>query len=648
MKGLYKRVGAGLLAFVLVFTYALILVPSKTVKAVGSAVLIKSGTISMEGANTSRNMAVGKDGTIHVVYKENGVIYYTKSTNSGATFSTPAKVVDDGSEAEVAVSSNGRVFVSYYSGSNAYISYSDNGTSFTAVELGEARGGQVNSVHMATDGDYVYAVNCGGNTFWYSSDKGATFNKHENWESRAFSDVLVDTATHNVIVIKDDPSLFIRYSKDYGATFSDEVPVLDKNNTQAFVAYSTAACGNGKVYIAGANKEMYLIDYETAACEKTEIVDLQGEPQNGEMTDEQMEQSRNQQMTRSLSADNSGHVIAGYAKGGKVYYQYSTDKGVSFSSPVEVGTANGANAAINTKTGDVLFLFTDSEGLKLYNVVGGVTGGTSGESAQPATPEVSGRDGAVDAETLKEAYADKTPATDSAANDAGLNATQVVDLLAGNNTAAKEELVEKAVAKGHLTLNIKTDKSKEIKAKVDVPATLLSALTATEMMDGLLGLDNITIDLEVKVTNTKDVDKAVAGAVEAKKATGEELFYFDADMFLTKNGTDKEALTEFGSNKIDITVDIPEAIRGANRVFRLIRTHKDVKTGNLEVDVLEDQDKDANTFTLSTNKLCTLAFAYKSADLKSPKTGADALPFAMILMSFAAVAFVVGAKKYQR
>jgi hypothetical protein len=352
--------------------------------------------------------------------------------------------------------------------------------------------------------------------------------------------------------------------------------------------------------------------------------------------------------TRSISADNSGHVIAGYAKDGKVYYQYSTNSGASFSDPIEVGTANGANAAINTKTGDVLFLFTDSEGLKLYNVVGGVTGGSSGESAQPATPEVSGRDGAVDAETLKEEYADKTPATDSAANDAGLNATQVVDLLAGNDTAAKEELVEKAVAKGHLTLNIKTDKSKEIKAKVDVPATLLSALTATEMMDGLLGLDNITIDLEVKVTNATDVPKAVSNAVEAKKATGEELFFFDADMFLTKNGTDKQALTEFGSNKIDITVDIPEAIRGANRVFRLIRTHTDTATGNLEVDVLEDQDKEANTFTLSTNKLCTLAFAYKSADLKSPKTGADALPFAMILISFAAVAFVVGAKKYQR
>jgi hypothetical protein len=645
MKGLKKRVGAGLLAFVLVFTYALILVPSKTVKATGSAILVKSGTISMEGANTSRNLAVGKDGTIHVVYKENGGIYYTKSTNSGATFSNPVKVVDNGREAEVAVSSNGRVFVSYCIGSNGYIAYSDNGTSFKPVELGAVGGGQAQSVHMATDGDHVYAVNCGGNTFWYSEDSGEHFNKHENWSARAYSDVLVDASTHNVIVIKDKPQLFIRYSTDYGKKFSEEVPVPDQQN-QVSVMFSTAACGNGKVYIAGANREMYLIDYKSAKCETSYVVGFaSSNPENPEQ--ENPENTEIDSTSRSLSADNSGHVIAGYAKDGKVYYQYSTDKGVSFSNPIEVGTANGANAAINPKTGDVLFLFTDSEGLKLYNVVGGVTGGSSGESAQPATPEVSGRDGAVDAETLKEEYADKTPATDSAANDAGLNATQVVDLLAGNDTAAKEELVEKAVAKGHLTLNIKTDKSKEIKAKVDVPATLLSALTATEMMDGLLGLDNITIDLEVKVTNATDVPKAVSNAVEAKKATGEELFFFDADMFLTKNGTDKQALTEFGSNKIDITVDIPEAIRGANRVFRLIRTHTDTATGNLEVDVLEDQDKEANTFTLSTNKLCTLAFAYKSADLKSPKTGADALPFAVILISFAAVAFVVGAKKYQ-
>ncbi len=640
MKGLYKRVGAGLLAFVLVFTYALILVPSKTVKAAGSAILIKSGSISMEGTNTSRNMAVGKDGTIHVVYKENGGIYYTKSTNSGATFSTPVKVVDDGSEAEVAVSSNGRVFVSYCSGSNGYIAYSDNGTSFKAVELSTAGGNQ--SIHMATDGDHVYAVNRRGTTFWYSSDKGVTFNKHENWEGHVYSDVLVDASTHNVIVIKDQPQLFIRYSTDYGKTFSNEVPVPDQEN-QVSVSYSTAACGNGKVYIAGENREMYLIDYKSAKCETSYLVGRAAlNPENPEQ--ENPENTEIESTSRSLSADNSGHVIAGYSMGGKVYYQYSTDKGASFSDPIEVGTADGANAAINTKTGDVLFLFTDKEGLKLYNVVGGVTGG----SAQPATPEVSGRDGAVDAETLKEEYSDKTPATDSAANDAGLNAAQVVDLLSGSDTAAQEALVEKAVAKGHLTLNIKTDKSKEIKAKVDVSATLLSALTAREMMDGLLGLDNITIDLEVKVTNATDVPKAVSNAVEAKKATGEELFYFDADMFLTKNGTDKEALTEFGSNKIEITIDIPEAIRGANRVFRLIRTHTDIATGNLEVDVLEDQDKEANTFTLSTNKLCTLAFAYKSADLKSPKTGADALPFAMILMSFAAVAFVVVAKKYQR
>ena len=45
---------------------------------------------------------------------------------------------------------------------------------------------------------------------------------------------------------------------------------------------------------------------------------------------------------------------------------------------------------------------------------------------------------------------------------------------------------------------------------------------------------------------------------------------------------------------------------------------------------------------------CSMAFAYKAVNLNAPKTGADALPFAMVLMSFAAVAFVVGAKKYQR
>lgn len=652
MRQRVKRVGALVLTFILVLTSALILVPNRKAKASGTATMVKSGNISMEGANTSRNIAVGSDGTIHVVYKDlsDDGIYYIKSTDSGATFSQPTKVVGKGREAEVAVSSNGRVFVSYYFDmtSNFWIAYSDDGTSFTTVVLGSATGGNQIGLHMATDGDNVYAVNSGGTTFWYSSDKGETYSSHSGWDDKAFSDVLVDTSTHNVIVIKDQPALFIRYSTDYGATFSEEVPVPDSQN-QVSVSYSTATCGNGKAYIAGANNVLYMIDYKTAAAVPTTIEGIMPSGKEEGLSDEEIQNLEKQMQSRSICADNAGHVIAGYAKDGKVYYQYSTNSGASFSNPVEVGTANGANAAINTKTGDVLFLFTDSEGLKLYNVVGGVTGGstggTTGGDTKPATPEVGGRDGAVDAATLKEEYAGKTETNDSAAKDAGLSVSQVIDVLAGTNTTEKKELIEKAVEKGHLTLNMKVADKTKVNAKVDIPATLLSALTAEEMVDGIAGLDNIVIDLEIKITEEKTVSKDVSDAVFKKTTVGEQLFYFDADMFLTKNGTTKEALTEFGSNKISITIDIPNSIKKADYIYRLIRTHINLTTKKLEVDTLEDTDKNPDTFTMSTNKLCTFAFAYKAANYKAPKTGEEPFPYGIILLMFVSAVGLVITKK---
>ena len=188
------------------------------------------------------------------------------------------------------------------------------------------------------------------------------------------------------------------------------------------------------------------------------------------------------------------------------------------------------------------------------------------------------------------------------------------------------------------------DKTK-VNAKVDIPATLLSALTAEEMVDGIAGLDNIVIDLEIKITEEKAVSKDVSDAVFKKTTVGEQLFYFDADMFLTKNGTTKEALTEFGSNKISITIDIPNSIKRADFIYRLIRTHLNLKTKKLEVDVLEDTDKNPDTVTMSTNKLCTFAFAYKAANYKAPKTGEEPFPYGIILLMFVSVVGLVVTKK---
>ena len=312
---------------------------------------------SLDGANTSRNLAVGRDGVIHIAYRSVDSIFYRKSTNSGSTFSEPVTVAT-GNECEVAVSSTGRVFVAYVNNSNLYIAYSDNGTSFTPVPL-EASS---DSLHIAVDGSHVYAILQNGTQFFYSSDGGQSYESYTGWTGYMFSDVHVDESNHNVVILKDNPNVVCRYSSDYGATFSDESPVKCGED-QIQVYYSTATVGNGYAYMAGNNAGfesstdyLYKIDYINATATGTLISAC--DSQNG----------------RSLSADHNGNVVVGYVSTGKACYQTSLDGGDTVGSGVEFADARAANAAINTKTGDVLFLYESDGKIMLHKAAGVVPG----------------------------------------------------------------------------------------------------------------------------------------------------------------------------------------------------------------------------------------------------------------------------------
>ena len=296
----------------------------------------------LEGANTSRNIAVGADGSIHVVYKstEDQSVKYIKSMD-GVTFTEPVTVANDARECEVAVSSNGKVYVSYYvENDGGYIAYSADGTSFTSVRVDN----NAASIHLATDGDYVYGVNMAGTNFYYSSNGGQTYNMHSGWSGYMFSDVMVDPLNHNVVVIKDMPEVVVRYSTDHGATFTEEAPVMVQGeNDQLAIFFSTATMGDGKVYMAGAGAFVAIIDYKTATCTKTDV---------------------NSTDNRSLCADPVGNVIVGVEQNENLYYQLSTNSAVSFGDKVLVSNGSGANAALNYHDGTLLYLFTKDN--KLY------------------------------------------------------------------------------------------------------------------------------------------------------------------------------------------------------------------------------------------------------------------------------------------
>ena len=352
------------------------------------------GTGSLEGANVSRNLATDTSGGIHIVFKNaEGKIIYRKSTNGGSTFTDSVEVAE-GSECEVAVSSTGRVFVSYYASDGNYIAYSDNGTSFTTVKLEQAtytpseeeiqnygyemyetdnlteeqrerviadlimmNSMRPGSMHIATDGNHVYGIDRSGTSLFYSSNGGVTYNSHSGWSGYAYSDVQVDTANHNVIVLKDNPSVVCRVSSDYGVTFTEEVPVeCDGNQIQVY--YSTATVGAGCAYMSGSQNNLYKIDYHNATAIKVDV--------NASRTD----------MGRSLSADEDGNVVVGYVgeDGNKVCYQLSTNGGNWFSEGVAAAEAQAANAAINITTGDVLFLYEKDGKVMLHTESGVITG----------------------------------------------------------------------------------------------------------------------------------------------------------------------------------------------------------------------------------------------------------------------------------
>ena len=307
---------------------------------------------NLDGANTSRNIAVGDDGTIHVVYKntESDAVMYKKSTD-GITFSEPVQVsAESGTECEVAVSSNGKVYVSYTTttGSGGYIAYSADGSSFTSVQVCS---GYANSIHLAVDGDYVYGIPQNGTEFYYSADGGQNYETHTGWTNYVFSDVLIDKSNNNVVVIKDKPEVVVRYSTDHGATFTEEQPVMNGAN-QLVVSFSTAAAGAGKVFISGADGMIATVNYINATYTQTTI-----------------ESTEN----RSLCADEDENVIVGVEQNGSLYYELSTDGAQTFGEKVLVSEGSSANAALNHHDGSLLYLFTKGTDLYLATKTGVVS-----------------------------------------------------------------------------------------------------------------------------------------------------------------------------------------------------------------------------------------------------------------------------------
>ncbi len=163
---------------------------------------------------------------------------------------------------------------------------------------------------------------------------------------------------------------------------------------------------------------------------------------------------------------------------------------------------------------------------------------------------------------------------------------------------------------------------------------LIDAILSPEELAGLDNGDNIRFILRIEVTDPAG-DKPM---VESVLAEHEELQlgqYIDISLFKVVN-SDKTRITQT-NRPIGIKLEVPEKLRGQNRVFSVVRVHDG------ETTILPDLDNDPDTVTIETDKFSTYTLVYRdnaSADNSSnPSTG---VPVSIVPVA-AALAFVTAA-----
>ncbi len=155
-------------------------------------------------------------------------------------------------EPEIAVDASGVVHVAWVDPNSSQLKYArstNSGASFsTPVELAAESG----TVHIATDDPYVYLMNRSGTTLYVNDDHGlGAFVATAVDSHRAYADVHVDPKTGDVYVQTDDPSVYVLKSTDNGTSFSGANAIGQNIYYSTTVLASTDdgvflyTCGNG-------------------------------------------------------------------------------------------------------------------------------------------------------------------------------------------------------------------------------------------------------------------------------------------------------------------------------------------------------------------------------------------------------------------
>lgn len=195
--------------------------------------------------------------------------------------------------------------------------------------------------------------------------------------------------------------------------------------------------------------------------------------------------------------------------------------------------------------------------------------------------------------------------------------------ISSNNTSIEEiveklfdkekskKLVEDFVASGVIDVKvINTDvDGNKVQAKVENAQMYISAiLTPQELIKAAAG-GNVQLVLEVsnlikEGVPQKDMD-ALLKSMENGSLEGQ---YFDISLYKIFNNEQPQKLTEF-AEPINVKLTIPKDMLKKTRVYQLILVHEN-QNGEQEILHLKDEDDDLETFSFSSDKLCSAAIVF--------------------------------------
>jgi hypothetical protein len=334
---------------------------------------VAAGTNHIAEANSSRNVAVAPNGTIYVAFYGDSGIRVAHSNNRGHSFSPSVQVTEVSSEVDLAVGGGGVVYAGWVEegqgGNDVMISRStDGGATFSTPAFVGKVDANDTAVHLAAQATFVYVVPSRGFAPLTSSDVGKVVFVNNNQgvgaftrvatgdrgtRHRAFADIQVNPATGAVYVQSDDPILRVFRSTNHGVSFT---PVHLSQPTAA-IGFSTMTVSfspNGAfMFVSGAGTDAVRINLATGGTTVLVLTFGFDTSLGG----------------RSLAAD-PFNVVDTFFQRGVIKYHVSHNNGASFGPTVTVAQAQSANVAINPRTRDIVIAY-EQNGNIFVNVYAG-------------------------------------------------------------------------------------------------------------------------------------------------------------------------------------------------------------------------------------------------------------------------------------